>query len=281
MRHIKYNLAVSASWQQKAQQAYDIVKNLPPAERAKAINDRSRIWKALKEDLQKLSHGKCWYCESFESTAPGDVDHYRPKNEVEECPHHTGYWWLAFAWSNYRYGCELCNRINNDPETDIKGGKGSAFPLCDETQRVFDEHAPAGLLREEPALLDPTVAADPPLLTFDEDGTARPSRNQLHFPKEYLRADTSIRVYHLNRQKLKNRRQFAVCSKVKELIEEGNEYLSLATLEGSIGAREGYKRVVKRLSDMIDEQADYSAAAKAILKIYRNHEWVDELLCAA
>ena len=280
------SFSLNFNWLQEAQKAYDKIKDLPPKERAKAINDRSRIWKKLKEPLQECSHGKCWYCESRETTAPGDVDHFRPKNEVEECPNHPGYWWLAFDWTNYRYACELCNRPNNDPATErVKGkrygGKGIAFPLVDPNRRVFDENAIGGVLCEEPELLNPVVASDPLLLTFDEDGTTRPAKNQAHYPKEYKRAETSINVYHLNRAKLKNARRFYVCRVVAQLVKEGDEFLLLGAVENSVAARQGYNKVVERLSLMIDGQAQYSAAARAVLKMYRNREWVDDLLTAS
>lgn len=161
MKHIKRDrFVLPAGWEEKARQAYVAIQQLPPEERAEAINKKSTIWKSLKKTLSELSHGKCWYCESLETTCPGDVDHFRPKNEVEECPQHPGYWWQAFTWKNYRYGCELCNRRNTDPVTNVVGGKDSAFPLWDETKRVLDNTDPLDTLCEEPMLLDPTVASD-------------------------------------------------------------------------------------------------------------------------
>ena len=137
------------------------------------------------------------------------------------------------------------------------------------------------MLCEEPELLNPVVASDPLLLTFDEDGTTRPAKNQAHYPKEYKRAETSINVYHLNRAKLKNARRFYVCRVVAQLVKEGDEFLLLGAVENSVAARQGYNKVVERLSLMIDGQAQYSAAARAVLKMYRNREWVDDLLTAS
>src|SRR2546427_6293988 len=98
--------------------------------------------------------------------------------------------------------------------------------------------------------------------------------------KEYQRAQISIEIYHLNRSIIKNRRQFIVCNKVKQLIEEGDNFYLLMTMENSIAAQEGYNRVVETLLKMVDEYAEYSAAAKSVLRLHRDHEWVEELLSA-
>lgn len=281
MRYIKRDhIAFPEGWQKQAEKAYYEVKSLPPAERKEAINRRSAIWKALKEELQRCSHGKCWYCESpTTATAPGDVDHYRPKNAVDECPQHGGYWWLAFDWDNYRYSCELCNRLHMDVETNVVGGKATHFPLCDERKRAFSETPERSVLFEEPMLLDPVVASDPPLLTFNEEGMAVPARTDAA-SIACQRAKKSIELYHLNRSKLKNWRQF-YGNKVRSLVDDGEKFLLLYVLENSVAAREGYNAVCNQLSSMIQGDAPYAAAAKAMLRRFRDKEWVMELLDAA
>jgi uncharacterized protein (TIGR02646 family) len=264
-------------WQKKAEKALaEIALISDPEERKRAINRKSKIWKELKEMLLQCSHDKCWYCESkVTHVAPGDVDHWRPKNAVEECPDHPGYWWKAFDWDNFRFSCNNCNRHNTDTENNHTGGKEAHFALWDESRRVRDSSGDIRL--EEPLLLDPVRASDPPLLTFDEDGMARPSRTEQQSPKAYKRAHYSIEVYHLNRSKLKNRRQFYVCNKVKALIQEGEDCLAMEKGENSSAARESYNKVVERLYEMVRPEEEYSAAAKAVLYTYRNLEWVDEL----
>lgn len=71
------------------------------------------VYKAdeVKRRLEELFHGKCAYCETvYASTAPVDVEHYRPKGRVEGEPTHHGYWWLAMAWDNLLPSCIDCNR---------------------------------------------------------------------------------------------------------------------------------------------------------------------------
>lgn len=65
----------------------------------------------VKDRLDELFFGKCAYCETFyASSAPVDIEHYRPKGAVEGEPTHTGYWWLAMVWENLLPSCIDCNR---------------------------------------------------------------------------------------------------------------------------------------------------------------------------
>src|SRR5690606_29373654 len=93
----------------------------PDAARSEAINKKSAVWGGAKEALEKLMHGKCWYCEANEVRHDRAVDHFRPKNEVKDhvtdkILDHPGYWWLAFEPDNFRYSCQYCNEIRKDTE---------------------------------------------------------------------------------------------------------------------------------------------------------------------
>lgn len=271
MRYIPFRrLQPSEEWMNKSRKALEEVRATSDEQRGKAIDARCNVWRELKPELYALSHGKCWYCESRTlETSPGDVDHNRPKKRVRQCPTHSGYWWCAFDYKNFRFGCSNCNRH-----------KSTDFPLEDESKRVFEENL-LDTLCEEPTLLDPTVKADTFLLTFNEKGMAQPSRKQNNDPKGYERAKMSITVYNLNRQELKNTRKIEVWDKVVYLIQEAKQNLLLQTVENSIAAREGYKNALNTLAEMIDERAAYSETARAALKLYRNLEWVDDLLTTA
>lgn len=62
----------------------------------------SKAWKPAKGALKIDTGGKCAYCEtSTEVVAHGDVEHFRPKSI---------YWWLAFAFDNYLFSCQICNQ---------------------------------------------------------------------------------------------------------------------------------------------------------------------------
>ncbi|MGO4403630.1 hypothetical protein AB4Z10_05105 [Bosea sp. RAF48] len=141
---------------------------------------KSFNFKAYKEDdvrhtLQLLFHSKCAYCEaSYEAVGPVDIEHFRPKGEVEGEPAHQGYWWLAADWGNLLPSCIDCNRRRFQPTprdmrsltamadtsrtggayVSIKTGKDSCFPV--EGARVMAEPSErdrARLLASERALL--------------------------------------------------------------------------------------------------------------------------------
>ena len=152
----------------------------------------------------------------------------------------------------------------------------------DRTKRVYNEGGPYAILAEHPVLLDPTEADDPQLLTFSTDGTAQPACKAEDRQEDYQRAHVSIQFYHLNHTDLKERRQVCICNKIEWLVDNGNMYRSFIEQNRlDIAAIQGYKQVVKGIREMIHESAEYSASARAILKIYRNWPWVDALLAAS
>ena len=70
----------------------------------------------VRHTLQLLFHGKCAYCEArYEIVGPVDIEHFRPKGEVEGEPAHRGYWWLAADWNNLLPSCIDCNRRRFQP----------------------------------------------------------------------------------------------------------------------------------------------------------------------
>ncbi|KIH84714.1 HNH endonuclease [Pseudomonas batumici] len=132
------------------------------------------VYKAdsVKQQLDELFHGKCAYCESFfASTAPVDVEHYRPKGAVSEDASHPGYWWVAMDWDNLLPSCIDCNRkrkqvtprlsarlltLRDDRQGFNQGrlllsGKKDSFPILG--QRAMSDAA--DLAAEYPLLLDP------------------------------------------------------------------------------------------------------------------------------
>lgn len=271
------------TWQKRAFEAQEYVRSVSPAERSKAINMYSNVWSSIKAELKQLSHEKCWYCETFTDRTSGDVDHHRPKNEVQDCPEHPGYWWLAFEWRNFRYSCEFCNRRRTDPITQFVGGKGTYFPLLDAKERIADECEYEDLLVERPLLLDPTDVEDPPLLMFDPDGTARPAKKEKEFPLEYRRAKTSIDLYHLNHTDLKKRRQLDIGYTIHKLVRKANVNRKKYEKDNSkVDAYSAYKEATKELKRMLHEEREYSAAARAVLRTHHTNlnAWIGPILSA-
>lgn len=135
------------------------------------------IWKEFKAYFSYAQFGKCGFCESRVVNAyPGDVEHYRPKSAISMLRDDvdalgqqqealggitdrllnpvssTGYYWLAYDWSNYLLACSICNGlkgtifpVKNDPRI-IPPLKGNA-PENALLLNPFDEEPPASHLK--------------------------------------------------------------------------------------------------------------------------------------
>lgn len=158
---------------------------------------------------------KCAYCESrYATTAPVDVEHYRPKGRVKEDNLHSGYWWLAMSWDNLLPACIFCNRYNGQvtptpakPSTKAGGlpagikldevvgkfnsslllttGKGDSFPIL--KKRLTSESVDYD--SEEALLLDPCRDDPEKHLHFHIDSKAPLG---LVLPKPVAGASTSL-----------------------------------------------------------------------------------------
>jgi hypothetical protein len=108
----------------------------------------------VKRALKAAQYNKCAYCEAnFAGNASGDIEHFRPKAFSQQSKSaaklYPGYYWLAYAWSNLLYTCELCNRPV----------KRNLFPLRDPATRA--RRPTDDLAAEEPLLIDPAGPDDP------------------------------------------------------------------------------------------------------------------------
>jgi uncharacterized protein (TIGR02646 family) len=244
-----------------------------------AIPSRAQIWQSLNSHLAKLSYGKCWYSESRNPTADKNVDHFRPKNRVNEDPDHEGYWWLAFQWRNYRYSSQWCNQRRVNDVNGTSGGKWYHFPLCEGSFRARLEEEDWEL--EEPELLDPIDPDDWKLLTFRQDGYPIPAKHPGTL--EYERAATSIIVYHLDCNELVTERR-ALAGHIQRLI----QYMeTLRPKITDLKMKTLYKQQQKELLRAIRSDAEYSAAALAYARaeVYKlqlgrqvKREWLEDIL---
>jgi uncharacterized protein (TIGR02646 family) len=242
-------------------------------------SSRQKIWRDLAQPLAALQKGKCWYSESINPTSDKDVDHFRPKNRVQEDPDHEGYWWLAFDFYNYRYSCQWCNQRRVDLANGTDGGKWDHFPLKHGSFRARQEAD--DWRNEEVELLDPIDPEDWKLLTFRPDGQPIPAKPT--GTREYDRAEISIRIYHLHCKEMVTERK-TLAGKIKRLV----QYME--TLRPKITdpqMRELYKSQQKELLRAINHNSEYSAAALAyaraeVYKIERGHQvkrqWLEDIL---
>ncbi len=234
-------------------------------EKLKLINANAALWKALKNELAKLFHYKCWYSEAPQAGTDVDIDHYRPKGRVAEliatANPHPGYWWLAFEPTNYRYSCIVANRRRCDVETGHVGGKADHFPIADEIRRAWK---PGDICDEEqPDLLDPCKTADVALLTFKEDGEAMPRYSSATHPRLYRRAHTSINYYHLNHTDFV-RARLGLRADIQRHINSARKYF-LHLEKGSAVNDHAYEEAISALRKMRQATQPYSSFCTAIL----------------
>jgi len=103
---------------------------------------------SVKDALRAAQHDKCCFCESkISHIAYGDVEHFRPKAGWRQAPSEPlstpGYYWLAYAWSNLLFSCQLCNQRY----------KANLFPLLDASKRARSHRHDTG--REQPLFINP------------------------------------------------------------------------------------------------------------------------------
>ncbi|NOK57666.1 MAG: 5-methylcytosine-specific restriction endonuclease McrA [Chloroflexi bacterium AL-W] len=288
MRYINIeNIELPKDWEERARKIcffddFDTLSQEERKERIKTIKGliekNSNLWSELKPILAKLSYQKCWYCEMTNLGSNNDVDHFRPKKRIIELKEgHDGYWWLAFEWRNYRFSCEHCNRRRNVETEDgsiSSGGKWDNFPILDEDNRAF---LPSDSLeKEHPLLLDPINPLDVELLWFDDEGKAVP---RISVPDqssiEYRRACVSIELYHLNHP-LRIPERKKIYNRIKRLVLRGNRhYKNLVLNWANSDAQENLKDTVIDLKDLIADDAELSATAKAYIFGFRGKDSVD------
>ncbi|MGJ8697764.1 MAG: hypothetical protein ACSHYF_15715 [Verrucomicrobiaceae bacterium] len=230
--------------------------------RSKAITSRGHdTWQRLASTLAFRSHNKCWYCESIQSRSDKAVDHFRPKNRIEERTDHLGYHWLAFDWQNYRYSCTFCNsrRITS---TSTPGGKQCCFPLLDESRRATCETD--DWTQEEPALLDPYVRNDTKELLFLSNGQPSPANSDPD-AIAHRRAAISIDTYHLNERGI-NRDRKQIFVDIRKLVN---------AIDRAENSSEDLKSA---LLQKVRSTAPYASAARIYLRQYRERAWVQDLL---
>lgn len=192
--------------------------------------------KALTAVLAKNFCKKCAYCESrFGAVTPGDIEHYRPKSSI-----HTGaaelkpgYYWLAGDWENLLLSCPHCNRVRNHEvpgqSQNILLGKGSQFPLSDESKRVRKHDGDVTSESSSRLLLNPSVDRPEEHLSFDEAGLVRPKLGGT----QGAIGKASIDAYALQRKELVEARRDEVNelrSKVDDLqrlVRQHNELVAI------------------------------------------------------
>lgn len=289
MRYVDNTIVeVPEGWEGRADQA----KQLLLAGEITA-DDRSTIWRELKDSLADVSSDKCWYCETSIPRSDNAVDHYRPKGRVKGIrlsadgqgiepyqiePEHLGYKWDAYNLGNFRFSCQHCNEWRKDLK-GTAGGKSSYFPLVNEASRAYCELDQGS---EIPTLLDPCEVLDWRLLSFDRSG--RPFSRFESGSEEDLRVRLSIKIYHLDQLSL-NRSRAAQWSLVKPMLDEAKTWF-LKRLRGDVGANAAFQSKLRDLRKWFHAKSRQSYLGFLVYQLEQEkgddkdgvHSWIDGLL---
>ncbi len=265
-------LNIPDEWKQEARQATQELMNLPEDGRTEFINRHSRIWQALKPELERVSHNKCWYCEAKNIRWDAQVDHQRPKNKVrkDDATEESGYWWLAFDYRNFRLACSFCNCLHTGKD-GLARGKSINFPISEGSTRATASQP--NLDDETPLLLDPTVLADTLLLWFLDDGRACPK-----YPEAcgllHQKAESTIDILNLNDSRICEARR-ELWLRCLCLIERGDRVYA-KWKSGSHEGAHGFENVIEEMWRLIQLSAEFSATARACFR-GSSCAWVKEI----
>ncbi|PMK01174.1 hypothetical protein [Vibrio sp. 10N.261.55.A7] len=254
-------------------------------------DDRSSVWKALKESLEELSNGRCWYCETNIPRTDNAVDHYRPKGKVQgvefsedektlvRCeinPEHTGYKWAAFKYENFRFSCQHCNEYRKDLQ-GTGGGKWNYFPLVNEPERAYDELDEDN---EVPVLLDPCKRLEWRLLSYDKSGVPF-SRFEKDSPED-IKVRFSIRLYHLDQKRL-NEGRVGQWRLFKPLIDDAKKWY-LKKLRQDQGADACFEKELRKVGMWFHPKSKNTYLGFLVYQLEQDkdkdtlHPWIGELI---
>ena len=277
MRFIDWqNAEIPDSWMNSADTALKKLREYKTIEERKKYINQRRLWAdtRIKTVMERISDGKCWYCETKDIRSDNPIDHFRPKGKVTECEDHDGYWWLAFDWKNFRYACSFCNTGHKDDEAEDTLGKDNYFPLLDEEKRAMSESSSYTCDDEKPMLLDPTVEADTRLLWFDDDGRVAPRSTR--DPIAVQRVEKSRDVYHLDDPRTKDARR-QIYNKIKRKVELGKRLAAnLTSGHETQTSAEVLEDLIIDLQEMTLPSAPFASVANAYLLGFYDEdaEWI-------
>ena len=254
-------------WLEKARNLTDRLYELQNGaseltEDAKDILDKKTIWTEIKEDLECLSFGKCWYSEAREKVSFYHVDHFRPKKRSIDSngSESNGYWWLAYDWKNYRISGSVINTAKHDHFAVLRNrAENPDTPIEDEL--IY--------------LLDPINQDDVFLLTFNENGEAMPL-NPSEDTWEYQRAKYTIDTLKLNNQKLVRARKIKwqnivkTIKSIQELQRKNNE-------DPSVRTQTKLSELRDRIRELISPITELSSTYRACLLASRE-DWAISIL---
>jgi hypothetical protein len=241
----------------------------------------SALWSSFKPFFSKAQNGRCGYCDGpVTGFQYGDVEHYAPKSEVavleadeatwgKEAANssnvegrkprrlsESGYWWLAYKWSNYLLSCGTCNQA----------WKGTIFPVREPPGRTIP---PDELVREVALLLNPFEGPHPAKhLRFNADGSVEPWKNS-------RRGLETIKTVGLDRPSIRMFRRGPV-SDAREAIRE----LAEAKAADDEAAQ---KRAVRDLVRLGEADRSFAGCVRAVAEQELGLSWkeIEEIASGA
>lgn len=215
---------------------------------------------------------KCAYCERI---TKADVEHYRPKNKVDDEKHHNGYYWLCYEWTNLIPSCITCNR---------EGGKHSKFPIIG--NRVFsptfmisnkklDKTAlkvnQSPLINEIPYLLHPEIDDPNNFFEFEIDPDGIGIRLTGIDPQK--RGNSTVNICKLNREELRIDRQRIVEEFTTSVHSLFGKYIR--GLKNNSQFKDGLIDLVENLDELANNPTfSYTYLRKYIIRSFSNFEKV-------
>lgn len=206
----------------------------------------AELWKnrTLKSDFREYFFDKCWYSETPFMGQDVNIDHFRPKAEVEQYKNYrynepiknVGYHWLKNSPENYRASCVVSNRVTGG------GGKGNYFPLKENSPYLTE----GGCEDEQTMLIDPCVQEDVNKITFMGNKVLAASNDA----EDKERVKVTEKIYNLSSPSIKPYRA-KVWEDVAKILKE---------LEAN-PTNEAY--FLQKLQDAVSKNAPFSACAIA------------------
>lgn len=232
----------------------------------------------VKNSLIELFKGKCAYCESkFLHVYSGDIEHFRPKGEIEEAkpPKKPGYYWLAADWNNLLLSCRNCNQKLTHSVYGLSEkktmGKMNQFPLANNAVHIRSHSHLNGISDEEPhrLLINPCLEDPEIFFEYNQEGVIRPKSSTT--PEEKARAEKSIDVYVLQRMPLVQSREkiqidmLAQIQRVKEAFKNFNDFVLSSDSVTKFYFESILKRELERLKKFLNPDEEYVGMARQIV----------------
>lgn len=221
---------------------------------------------------------KCAYCERFYKL---DVEHYRPKGEIRgvdnELLSNTGYYWLAYEWSNLLPSCISCNR---------EGGKVSKFPYLVGgvlvTNPTFD--AAGNLDRSRCLINHPNLINELPALLHPETDLNIESYFSFEIDDDYQgirivgidsrnRGKITANICKLNRQEIRRDRLQNVIKDFVSSINAAIVKLSI-TNDNNLFVHDLNLQVQKLYTDCNDFHLSHTLLRKYIVRSSQNFDQI-------